>query len=132
MFQRKEPGQHYWLPGFLIAFLSDLYQATGEDKYVRGAKVLFEFVDGGSADVYTNTMSHKYLWGCARLYHATREPRHLEPALRIADFLTSMQEPEGTWWRSGYIPSRDQQSKGTTVDVTSQFCIWLIKLTQVI
>lgn len=131
-FQRKDPGQHYWLPGFLIAFLSDLYQATGEDKYVRGAKVLFEFVDGGSSDVYANTMNHKYLWGCARLYHATRDQRHLEAALRIADFLTSIQEPEGTWWHSGYIPSRDQQTKGATVDITSQFCIWLIKLLQVI
>jgi hypothetical protein len=131
-FERTAPGQHYWLPGLLMAFLTDLYLATGTKKYLDGARMIFEFGAGCHADLYANTLNHKYLWGCARLYHATGDPAHLETALRIADFLARIQEPDGTWWHSGFIPVREQQAPGGTVDVTSQFCIWLVKLLQVL
>ena len=131
-FERRAPGQHYWLPGFLMAVLADLYLATGAVKYLDGARTIFEFGAGCHADLYTNTLNHKYLWGCTRLYGATGDPRHLETALRIADFLARVQEPDGTWWHSGFIPVREQQTPGGTVDVTSQFCIWLVRLLQVL
>lgn len=130
-FERTAPKQHYWLPGFLMAVLADLYLAAGEKKYLDGARTVFEFGAGCHADLYVNTLNHKYCWGCARLYHATGDPAHLETALRIADFLARIQEPDGTWWHSGFIPDREQQTPGGTVDVTSQFCIWLVKLLQV-
>jgi hypothetical protein len=129
--ERQSPGQHYWLIGLLMAVLADLYLATGERKYLDGATTLFDFGSGFHADLYGNTLNHKYLWGCTRLYHATGNLAHLEPAFRIADFLVSVQEPEGTWWHSGAVPVREQQTLGWTVDATSQFCIWLVKLLQV-
>jgi hypothetical protein len=130
-FERKAPKQHYWLPGFLMAFLSDLYLATGEKKYLDGAKAMFEFGAGCHPDLYSNTLNHKYCWGCTRLYQATGDPCYLETAMRIADFLVQVQEPAGTWWHSGFIPLREQQAHGWTVDITSQFCIWLVRLLQV-
>jgi hypothetical protein len=130
--ERDKPKQHYWILGFLMAFLSDLYLATGQKRYLDGAWAMFEFGEGGNSDLYSNTLNHKYLWGCARLFHATGDTRVLEAALRIADFLVAIQEPEGTWWHSGFIASRDQQTKIMTIDGTSQFCIWLIKLLQVL
>ena len=131
-FERRAAGQHYWLPGFLMAFLADLHLATGEKKYLDGARTIFEFGQGFHDDLYVNTLNHKYLWGCARLYHATGDVRHLETAMRIADFMVRVQEPEGTWWHSGFIPVREQQAPGWTIDITSQFCIWLVKLLQVL
>jgi hypothetical protein len=131
-FERQAPNQHYWMPGFLMAFLSDLYLATGEKKYLDGAQAMFEFGAGCHPNLYTNQRSHKYIWGSARLYHATGDPRHLEPALRIADHLVQTQEPDGTWWYADFIPVRDRQTLGWTVDISSQFCIWLVKLLQVI
>ena len=131
-FERDKPGQHYWLLGFMMAFLSDLYRATGEKEYLDSAKTVFDFGQGCHADLYQNTMSHKYLWGCTRLYHASGDSRHLQPALRIADFLVKVQETDGTWWNSGFIPERSAQTPGLTVDVTSQFCIWLVRLLEVI
>jgi hypothetical protein len=131
-FERRAPKQHYWLLGALMAFLSELYLATGEQKYLDGAKAVFEFGDGCHEDLYCNTLNHKYLWGCARLYHVSGDLRPLEAAMRIADFLVRIQEPDGTWWHSGFIPVREQQTPVGTVDVTSQFCIWLVKLLQVL
>ena len=130
-FERQAPGQHYWLLGLLMAFLSNLYLATYDKVYMDSATALFEFGAGCHADLYSNTLNHKYLWGCARLYHATGDPLYLETALRIADFLVRIQEPEGTWWHSGFIQVRDHQTMGVTTEVTSQFCIWLVKLLQV-
>jgi hypothetical protein len=129
-FERGAPGQHYWLLGALMAFLAELYLATGEQKYLGGAQTIFRFGEGCHEDLYANTLNHKYLWGCGRLYHATGDSRQLEAAMRIADFLVRIQEPDGTWWHSGFIPVREQQTPGGTVDVTSQFCIWLVKLLQ--
>jgi hypothetical protein len=131
-FERNAPKQHYWLPGLLMAVLADLYLATGEKKYLDGAGTIFEFGEGCHDDLYANTLNHKYLWGCVRLYHATGDLRPLETAMRIADFLARVQEPDGTWWHSGFIPVREQQPPGATVDVTSQFCIWLVRLLQVL
>lgn len=130
--ERDKPGQHYWVLGFLMAFLSDLYLATGQKRYLDGAWTAFDFAEGCHPDLYSNTLNHKCLWGCARLFHATGVTRVIEAALRIADFLVAIQEPQGTWWHSGFIASRDLQSKGMTVDGTSQFCIWLVKLLQVL
>jgi hypothetical protein len=131
-FERKAPRQHYWLPGLLMAVLADLHLATGEKKYLDGARAIFEFGEGCHDDLYANTLNHKYLWGCVRLYHATGVARHLETAMRIADFLVRVQESDGTWWHSGFIPVREQQTPGGTVDITSQFCIWLVRLLQVL
>ncbi len=131
-FERSAPAQHYWLPGLLMAFLAELYLATGEQKYLDGAIAFFQFGQGCHDDLFSNTLNHQYLWGCARLYHASGNPHCLETAMRIADFLARIQEPDGTWWHSGFIPIREQQTPIGTVDVTSQFCIWLVKLLQVL
>lgn len=131
-FDRKAPMQHYWLPGFMIAFLSDLALSTGQEKYLDGAKTMFEFGAGCHPNLYTNLRSHKYVWGCARLYHATGDAKYLEPGLRIADYLVETQEPDGTWWYKDFIPDRSQQTLGWSVDISSQFCIWLVKLLQVL
>ena len=131
-FERKQPKQHYWLLGFFLAILSDLYLATRQKKYLDGALTMYEFSMGCQPDLYSNTLNHKFLWGCARLYRATGNPKHLETALRVADFLTDIQDPEGTWWHRDFVPTREQQGYGGTVDCTSQFCTWLIKLLQVL
>lgn len=130
-FERGAPCQHYWLLGALMACLAEVHLATGERKYLQGAETIFRFGEGCSEDLYCNTLNHKYLWGCARLYHATGNPAHLETAMRIADYLVDIQEPDGTWWHLGFIPLAEDQTYGGTVDVTSQFCIWLIRLLQV-
>jgi hypothetical protein len=122
---RSLPNQPYWLPGFIMAFLSDLFLSTGDRRYLDGAKLMFVFGEGFHEDFYTNTLNHKYCWGCTRLFRATADHRYLRTALRIADFLVEVQEADGSWWHSGAVPLREQQSQGMTVDATSQFCMWI-------
>jgi len=127
IFERSAPRQPYWLLGLIIAFLVDLSQALGDPRYLDCAITLFEFSLGCNEEVTHTTLSHKYAWGCASLYRATRDPRALDMAMQIGDHLVSIQEPDGSWWHSGVIPSRDAQPRGLTIDVTSQFTIWLVR-----
>ena len=130
-FERHQPKQHYWLPGLLMAMLSDLCLATGEKKYLDGAITMFEFAAGCHADLYNNTLNHKLAWGCSRLYAATGDARHLEMALGVADFLVRVQDPPGTWLHSGLLASYEQQGYGLTIECASQLCIWLSRVLQV-
>ena len=130
-FERHQPKQHYYLLGLLMATLSDLHLATGEKKYLDGATTIFEFASGCHADLYANTLNHKLVWGCSRLYAATGDARHLEMAMRVADFLVRVQDPPGTWLHSGLLASYEQQGYGLTIECVSQLCIWLSRLLQV-
>lgn len=113
-----------WLFGLTIALLSDLYRATGEAPYLRGALRLFDLAER-SPDVGTAPTAHKLAWGCARLYLASHDDRHLEAGCRVADHLAGIQLEQGCWLYQGIFYSLAEQGHGVTVSMTAQFSAWI-------
>ncbi|MHB0874808.1 MAG: prenyltransferase/squalene oxidase repeat-containing protein [Anaerolineae bacterium] len=113
-----------WLFGLVIAFLSDLYRATADDRYLQGAASLFDLA-ALSPDVGRAPTAHKLAWGCAKLYLASGDDRHLEVGCRVADHLASIQLEQGCWLYEGIFYSLEEQGRGVTVNMTSQFNAWI-------
>ena len=98
-----EGGNAYWDIGYIIAFLTALYRATGGHDYLIAAREMFDLFDG-----YAGFADHvwKTPWACAALHQATGEPRYLEAAVRMADHIVAAQQADGGFFlgsRSCYI-----------------------------
>ena len=122
---RNSAGQHHYLTGMIIAYLSDLFRATGERKYLDGAETIFQFAAGGVPAIYENTLSHKFAWGCAWLYRATGKSEHLEAACRVCDYLVKIQETDGTFVHYGLVKSAAEWPYSPRLNTTAQFSLWI-------
>jgi hypothetical protein len=124
---RNEGAQHHYLTGMIIAYLSDLFRATGERKYLDAAETMYEFAAGGSPAIYENTLSHKFAWGCSWLYRATGKSEHLESACRVCDYLVGIQEEDGTFVHYGLVKSAADWPYSPRLNTTAQFSLWIYR-----
>jgi hypothetical protein len=122
---RNAPGQHHYLTGMMIAYLSDLFRATGEKKYLDGAETIYAFAAGGSPAIYENTLSHKFAWGCSWLFRATGKSEHLESACKVCDYLVGIQEQDGTFVHYGLVKSSADWPYSPRLNTTAQFSLWI-------
>ena len=126
--ERGAPDQHHFVTGFMISFLTDLYRATGEQKYLDGALAMYEFGEDGSGEIYRSTASHKFCWGCGSLYRVTGDARHLESACRVAEFLVEhAQDPDGSMVHYAFIDSSANWAYSPRLNITGQFALWIQK-----
>lgn len=124
---RVAPDQHHHLSGIMIAFLSDLYRATGDDKYLGGALRVYEFAAGGGPAIYSTTLAHKFAWGCAWLYRVTEDARHLESACRVCDYLVDRQDADGSFVHWALVKSSDEWPYSPRLNITAQFALWIAR-----
>ena len=122
---RNDPAQHHYLTGMIIGYLSDLFRATSERKYLDGAETIYEFAAGGSPAIYQNTLSHKFAWGCSWLYRSTGKSEHLESACRVCDYLLGIQEDDGTFVHYGLVKSAADWPYSPRLNTTAQFSLWI-------
>ena len=99
----SDEGNAYWDIGYIIAFLTALYRATGGHDYLNVAREMLDLFEG-----YTGFADHvwKTPWACAALYQATGEPHYLAAAVRMADHIVAAQQADGGFFlgaRSCYI-----------------------------
>ena len=126
--RRDAPDQHHFVTGFMLSFLTDLYRATGERKYLDGALAMYEFAAGGTDALYHHTASHTFGWGCASLYRETGDARHLESACRVADFLVDeAQDPDGSMVHYSFVDSSENWPYSPRLNITAQFTLWIQK-----
>ena len=125
---RESPHTSYWLNGILVAFLTELYQVTGEEPFLEGACEIFDFAERSPLLGYL-CLSHKFAWGAASLYSVTRDRRHLEAACLIVDRLIAAQRPEGFFVYEDLFPAGMTPPHPVSVGVTSQFAAWTAHVT---
>lgn len=108
---RENPhgGNAYWDIGYMLAFLSSLFQTTGDRDYLRVAEEMSEIVGR-----YKGYEKHvwKTPWGCAALYQATGNRRYLETALTMAEEIVNCQQDDGGFFlgeQSCYVDNSNQQ-----------------------
>ncbi len=101
-----QPNQAYFMIGYPIAFLGNLYQATQNAQYMAAAKEYLNFASTCQNHLYTCYFSHKVAWGAAIIANLTGERCFADLAVRIADYLLSIQGANGAWLQEQPPPCR--------------------------
>lgn len=120
----------YWDSGYIMVFMTNLYHVTGDKKYLRVARELFDVISK-----YKDFKTHiwKTPWACARLYQATGDQRCLKAARTMADRIVSMQQEDGAIWSEGKSVYLEQQSDAITLmDMTCQLTYFLSEVRAVL
>ena len=110
-----------WLIGKPTKFLTRLYTATGEEKYLRGAKQAFFFFHKLHPNAWTNFASCKTMWAGAELYRLTGEAVYAETAVRLLDYYVRMQTPAGSWVHTLWYKSEEEQTFSWTADIAWEY-----------
>lgn len=116
-----EPNQAYFMVGYPIGFLGKLFQATGDKSHLDTARHYLDFALGCTGNLRSFYFSHKVAWGAAVVAAIIADRTAADLATEIADYLISIQDPEGSWL-SGQ-PPYDQY------DQTAEISIWLREIT---
>jgi hypothetical protein len=110
-----------WLIGKPTKFLTRLFTATGEEKYLDGAIMAFKFFHKLDNGVWTNYASCKTMWAGAELYRITGEEEFAKTALRILNFYRDTQTDSGTWVHTLWYKNEAEQSFCWTADITFEY-----------
>jgi len=121
-----KPGQIYWRAGIPYLFLTRLYLATLEERYLAMAQRIFELHWNGAPDAFGHPTSGKSGLASAILYSITGDERARDAALRQGEFLVSIQN-EGGWWTN---PQND--GLGIRFDYTGEFTVFLTEMAAVL
>lgn len=110
-----------WLVGKPTKFLTRLYSATREKKYLDGARRAFMFFHKLQPNAWTNYASCKTMWAGAELYRLTGEALFAETAIRILDYYCQTQAASGAWVHTLWYKSEAEQSFCWTADITYEY-----------
>ncbi len=110
-----------WLIGKPNKFLSRLYTATGNTKYLDGARQCFKFFHRLEKNAWTNFASCKTMWAGAELYRMTGEKEFADVAIRILDHYCAAQTKSGTWVHTLWYKSEEEQTFSWSADITLEY-----------
>ncbi len=110
-----------WLIGKPTRFLTKLYTATGETRYLDGARAAFDFFHRLDAGAWTNYASCKTMWAGAELYRLTGESRFAEAACRLLDYYCATQSESGAWVHTLWYKDESEQAFTWTADITLEY-----------
>ena len=110
-----------WLIGKPTKFLTRLYTATGDQRYLDGARKAFDFFHSLHENAWTNYASCKTMWAGAELFRITGEQVMTDTAIRILDFYCDTQSPEGTWVHTLWYDDPSAQTLEWSADITFEY-----------
>ncbi len=125
--------QYFFMVGLPIAFLSKLYLATNEKKYLDAALGYYRFTKNCSGLAYSYPASGKSGFGTAILFRITKKEEIKSSAEEELDFLVKTQGPDGSWTS---FPGLKLYGEGTVfpiegqIDITGEFTVWLNEMLQ--
>jgi hypothetical protein len=114
------PGQAWFSVGYPIACLTLLYQATGERRFVQGARDYADFTLRCGIALTTEHFGHAAGWGTALLAKATGARKYRDLAEAVAQSLIVTQASDGGW-----LPDAPRV---TRLDQTAEVVQWLLEI----
>jgi hypothetical protein len=128
--QTDRVKQHLFHLGAPMGFLADLYQGTGERKYLTGSAAYFDFCSRLNEESFRWPSMCKNGWGAALLYRAKRLAKYREFAEKVAEItLLKAQNEDGSW--DDFKVLTDNKGSGFTapaVQITSEFVFELAEI----
>ena len=120
----------YWDSGFIIAFMTYLFHATGDKEYLRIAEEHFDVVSKYE-HFLINVM--KTPWACARLFQATGEQRYRDAAKTMAHQILNAQQEDGGFFLGRQASYSELQSNvASLIDSASQLTHYISQVRAVL
>jgi hypothetical protein len=124
--KKGEKNQAFWFFGMPCAALLQLYELTGESKYLEAARKYFdEFLSCGEP-AFCGAGSGKAFWSSSILYRLTGEKKYLDSCIRLMDFFFGIQQPDGTFLLSG-MTQKDMVPK-FMFDTIPEYARWFLEV----
>ena len=123
--------QIYYNPGITLIFLTNLYRATGKERYLSASEEILRFTERCAEDVYGFPPSGKLGSGCALLYAITGSQEARRAAGRVGDYLAETQTQEGFWRlpdEEPYSSLSDRDGFEIWLDIPAEFSAFLLEI----
>ncbi len=117
-----QPNQAYFMIGYPVAFLGQIYRATGDRFYLNSAIKYLDFALSCHDSIRSFHFSHKVAWGAAIIANLTGDMKYAAFSKSIADYLLSIQHGEGFWLKD--------EPEHTLFDQTAEIAIWLKEISK--
>ena len=121
--QKDEP---FYNPGIAAGFLSQLYMATGERRWLDLAEEYMTFTDIASDFLFHLLRAGKVAWASSVLYTLTGSRKYRDMAIRVGDNLIAVQDDSGAWLSVPGLPP------GPNNDITAEMVVWLDEVHQAV
>lgn len=118
--KKSEPNQLYFMLGYPAAFLAQLHRATSDPSYLKTACDILDFCLGCHESIYSFHFAHKLAWAASIVANITREEKYKALAVRIADFLLTLQMENGLFLAEAEPADRYDQS--------AEIGVWLCEI----
>jgi len=131
----SQPQQIYYNPGIALIFLTHLYRATGEGRYLNAGQTVFRFTERCAGDVHRFPPSGKLGMGSALLYALTGDSAARQAAVNVGEYLAETQTDEGAWRLpdvEAYKVIEDKDAFDIRLDLTAEFSIFLMEIAALI
>jgi hypothetical protein len=123
-----EPNQCWYAVGLPFAFLVQLAEATGEERYRETADWYFEFQQS-CRNPWSGGSSGKAAWATSMLYRITSDEAYRDIAVDIAEnVLIAGQNDDGSWVSAdagAYADREDTEYENADFDVSAEYTLWL-------
>lgn len=125
MFYRLKKGDSFemWALGYACSFLTKLYQAVEEERFLRAAGDFLEWTDVYLPESLNTIPSVKIGWGAAAYYTATLDPRAREKARTVLEYLVETQLTDGSWYFSDWYLRPADQPFEITADLSGEMAL---------
>ena len=127
----SQTKQIYYNPGISLIFLTQLYQATADARYLAASGTILAFTQRCAADVHRFPPSGKLGLGCALYYALTGDEVARQGALNVATYLIETQGADGAWRlpnEEPYASLKNRESFDVLLDVTAEFSVFLLEM----
>lgn len=115
--KRDSPNQLYFFLGYHGIFMTKLYQATKDERFLNSAKSVLDFALTCHESICTFSFSHKVAYAAALVAVETKEAKYRRLAIGLGEFLISIQDKNGF-----FCKDFEQMDK---YDQSAEIAIWL-------
>ena len=123
--KNSKVDQSFFHPGIAGGFLSLLYMATSEVKWLNLSKKYMLLAETANDFLFSTLRAGKTGWCAALLYSISGEEKYYKMAFRIAQNIIKLQSKNGSW--SGVI----KKEKEPSLNLTAEMVIWLNEIYQI-
>ncbi|WP_326834704.1 hypothetical protein VSH64_07210 [Amycolatopsis rhabdoformis] len=125
----RVPLQAFYNPGISAAFLSRYHAMTGSPAAKALAQQLLALVGTGTPAQFDHTQSVqicKFGWGSACAADIDPTGDHLANVIRMAQWYSDSQAPDGSWLPSGFLVP--EPSVADAMQKTAEHLLWVVTM----
>lgn len=128
----SKPDQVYWMFGFAVRTFAQLFQATGEPRWLDAAERIGGWLGRCDSDLTRHITNGKVGWGAADMYAVTGDVRWRKLALDIATWLIEVQGDDGIWVRRPQFASSAAQPLPVSLDTSIERMYYMLEIPRAI